>query len=201
MQVNTGIMKRNGVNKMKKGLVLLFSILLMCAFTLNASAGTSLQQNASSATDIPEFLFINMADGIGCGVCPVYTAPSLNAFRANNGKAICATDSALYIGGFNAEGWLMVRYSTNSGGTRVGYIPPSYVKSFKHWKKLNFSYVETAADDTLYVTDNPLDNYSAFAMLDPGEIYYILGSYTYHGNWWYIECTVDGQVARGFIEK
>ena len=33
-----------------------------------------------------------------------------------DGKAICATDSALYIGGFNAEGWLMVRYSTNSGG-------------------------------------------------------------------------------------
>lgn len=186
---------------MRKGLCLLLSVVLLTAFAFSASAGTSISGNKSADTEIPKFLFVNFKDGIGCGLCPVYTAPSLDAYRCNDGKAECATDSALYVGGFNAEGWLMIRYGTNNGSTRVGYIPPSYVKGFKYWKKLDFSYVEKTADATLYVTDNPLDNYSAFATLDTGETYYILADYTYHGNWWYIECTVDGMIARGFIEK
>lgn len=188
---------------MKKGLCFLALVILIIAVTSGASAGTSIggSQATSAATEIPEFLFYNMEDGIGCGVCPVYTAPSLNAYRCNDGKATCATDSPLYICGFNDERWLMVRYSTNDGGTRVGYIPPRYVTDFETWHKLTFSYVKTTADTALYVTDNPLDNYSAFALLDAGETYYVLGDYNYHGDWWYIECTVDGQVARGFIEK
>ena len=186
---------------MKKLLRSLLAVLFMVAITFSASAGTSIVASTSTKTEIPEFLFINMEDGIGCGSCPVYTAPSLDAYRCNNGKATCATDSPLYIGGFNDERWLMVRYETNSEATRVGYIPPSYVKGFKHWATLDFSNVETVADTTLSVTDNPMDNYSAFATLAAGETYYILGDYNYHGDWWYIECTVDGKVARGFIEK
>ncbi len=187
---------------MKKTLCMLLTVLLMVAMVSGASAGKSTGGGGQSTdTKIPEFLFINMKDGIGCGLCPVYTAPSLDAYRCNNGKAECATDYPLYIGGFNDERWLMVRYETNKGATRVGYIPPSYVKGFKHWATLKFSYVETTADTTLYVTDNPMDNYSAFATLDPGETYYVLADYNYHGDWWYIECTVDDQVARGFIAK
>ena len=186
---------------MKKLSVLLLSIILLMSAVSGASAGTSIKSNNASQTEIPEFLFINMKDGIGCGLCPVYTAPSTDAFRANNGKAECATDYPLYIGGFNDERWLMVRYETNKGATRVGYIPPKYVKNFKHWAKLDFSYVEKTATTTLQVTDNPMDNYSAFATLSAGETYYILGDYNYHGDWWYIECTVDDKVARGFIEK
>lgn len=186
---------------MKKFLCLLASVMLLVSVALNASAGTSISGNTASKTKIPEFLFINMKDGIGCGLCPVYTAPSVDAYRCNDGKAECATDSPLYIGGFNDERWLMIRYETNKGATRVGYIPPKYVKGFKHWAKLDFSYVETVASSTLEVTDNPMDDYSAFATLASGETYYILGDYNYHGDWWYIECTVDGKVARGFIEK
>ena len=186
---------------MKKRVYLLVSVILLASVALNASAGKSIGGNESAQSQIPEFLFINMKAGIGCGLCPVYTAPSLNAYRCNNGKAACATDSPLYIGGFNDERWLMIRYETNSGATRVGYIPPNYVKGFKHWATLKFSYVETSASTALYVTDNPMDNYSAFAILDSGETYYVLGDYNYHGDWWYIECTVDGKVARGFIEK
>jgi hypothetical protein len=189
------------VDEMRKTLCMMMLCTLLVSVAFSASAGTSIGGSKSTQTEIPEFLFINMKDGIGCGLCPVYTAPSLDAYRCNNGKAECATDYPLYIGGFNAERWLLVRYSTNSGGTRVGYIPPNYVKSFTHWQTLNFSYVATVADATLYVTDNPLDGYSAFATLDSGETYYILGDYNYHGDWWYIECTVDGKVARGFIEK
>jgi len=185
----------------KKSLCFLLVVLFSVSLVFGASAGKSVSSSKSEETDIPEFLFINMKDGIGCGICPVYTAPSVDAYRCNNGKAECATDSPLYIAGFNDERWLMVRYETNKGAVRVGYIPPSYVKGFKHWAKLKFSYVKTTAASTLEVTDNPMDNYSAFATLDAGETYYILGDYNYHGDWWYIECTVDGQVARGFIQK
>lgn len=188
---------------MKKTMSALLSVLLLVGLVFNASAGTSISSSGSSSSNagIKDFLFSEMKDGIGCGVCPVYTAPSLNAFRANDGKATCATDYPLFIAGFNPEGWLLVRYSTNNGSTRVGYIPPSYVKGFSSSKRISFSYVQATAASSLYVTDNPMNNYSAFAVLDPGEAYYILGSYTYYGNWWYIECTVDGLVARGFIEK
>ena len=186
---------------MKRLLYSLLVVILSISFAIGASAGTSINSSKPSQSEIPEFLFINMKDGIGCGLCPVYTAPSVDAYRCNNGKAECATDYPLYIGGFNDEGWLMVRYETNKGAVRVGYIPPKYVKNFSHWARLKFSYVATVASSTLEVTDNPMDNYSAFATLDAGETYYILGDYNYHGDWWYIECTVDGLVARGFIKK
>ncbi len=188
---------------MKKLLCCLMSVLLLVAFVSSASAGRSINSTSDSSVDstIKEFLFIEMKDGIGCGDCPVYTAPTLNAYRANNGKAQCSTDQPLLIAGFNNEGWLLVRYGTDSGSTRVGYIPPSYLGNFTSPERVDFSYVETTAATTLYVTDNPMNNYSPFAVLDAGETYYILGSYTYYGNWWYIECTVDGLVSRGFIEK
>lgn len=55
---------------------------------------------------------------------------------------------------------------------------------------------------TLRVTNNPLqkDDY-AFAEIEAGESIRILAKYTYHGDLWYIECTVDGQPARGFIDR
>ena len=175
--------------------------MIMLSSASCASAGRSISTKQSAETQIPEFLFYEVEDGLKCGVCPVYTAPSVDSFRCDDGEAICITDNSLYIGGFNAERWLLVRYSTNDGNTRVGYIPPSYVQNYSSSKTLDFSFVETTADTSLYVTDNPLNNYSAYAVLDPDETYYILGDYKYHGDWWYIECTVDGKVARGFIEK
>lgn len=186
---------------MKKRLWSLLSIILFVAIACSASAGTSISGSKATKTDIPTFLFYKMEDGIGCGDCPVYTAPTIKAYRCNDGDATCSTDKSLYIVGLNAEGWLMGRYSTNDGSTRVGYIPPSYIENFSTWRKLDFSYVKSTANTTLYVTDNPLNNYSAYAALDTGETYYILGDYDYHGDWWYIECTVDGMVARGFIKK
>ena len=193
---------------MKKISVLLAVCFILCVAG-TAFAGTSLsgtlpggnQGDMSKLTEIPNFLFYHFQDGIECGVCPVYSAPSMDAFRALNGKAACDTNEDLYVGGFEENGWLMVRYETNNDATRTGYIPPQYLNGFSYWRKTTFSYVPAVTDGTVYVTDNPMDHYTAFAMLDSGENYYILGEYTYHGNWWYIECTVDGQVARGFIAK
>ena len=193
----------------KTGLVLLSALILVCLVSA-AFAGTS--TNGSSAAvvnsglydrllQVPSFKFKNYEYGIGYGSCPVYTAPYADAFRCANGKASVWTDDYMSEAGF-VSGWLLVRYETNNGGFRVGYIPPKYVKGFMSGMTTpKFDYIPVTAMDTIIVTDNPLLTGSSFARLDPGETFYVLGKYTYYGDWWYIECTVDNQVARGFIDR
>lgn len=192
--------------------MILAAMILMCAAA--AYAGTSIEQGSTVSVNYDDiedrvrnlmvFKYYVQEYGIGYGTCPVYTAPSEDAFRAGNGKACCDTDSPMSVGGYDATGWLMVRYDTNDGGSRVGYIPPEYVRGYRaRINLLEFDRIPVQATDTIYVTDNPMTGYaSAFAALDRGELFHILGKYTYSeaGNWWYIECTVDGRVARGFIE-
>lgn len=197
-----------------KTFALLLSIILVFSLLATASAGTSISGgttiNADNNSDlanrlrsVPDFKFKNHENGIGYGNCPVYTAPSEYAYRCADGKASCYTDAYMSEAGFDITGWLLVRYQTNNGGTRVGYIPPKYVKGFKSVMSgcQHFEYIPVIAADTICVTDNPLLPGSAFATLDQGETFYILAKYTYYGNWWYIECTVDGQMARGFIDR
>lgn len=178
-----------------------------------ARAGTSISNTntnlytvdsdlANRLRTVQDFKFKNHETGIGYGNCPVYTAPSESAFSCADGKASCFTDAYMSETGFDITGWLLVRYETNNGGTRVGYIPPKYVRGFKSVMPTpKFDFVPVIAADSIYVTDNPLLPGSAFAILAPGESFYILGKYTYYGNWWYIECTIDGQMARGFIDR
>lgn len=150
--------------------------------------------------NVPVFKFTNHEKGIGCGACPVYTAPYENAYRVN-GNAACATNSEMSECGF-INGWLFVRYETNNGGYRVGYIPPKYTRGKKitsHTPK--FHNVEAKADGEILVTDNPMLLGSRFAKLKKGDSFTVLAKYTYFGDWWYIECTVDGKIARGFIDR
>lgn len=192
--------------------ILVFMLVSCILCTSGALAGTSIgseKQNNYASPDleerllrIPEFKFYHHENGIGYGVCPVYTAPSEEAFRMANGKACVATDFDMYECGFDETGWLFVRYETNNGGTNTGYIPPQYVRGFRSQMSCkNFDYIPATAEKTIRVTNNPLLRGSAFAILDPGETFHILAKYTYHGDWWYIECTVDGQMARGFIDR
>ena len=168
---------------------------------VQAPNGRSESELAERLRKIVSFKFWNFEDGIGYGNCPVYTAPSENAYRCANGKASCSTDSSMGEAGF-VSGWLMVRYNTNNGGERVGYIPPRYVEGYQaKMRTPAFDYIPAVAADTLYVTDNTKLSGSAFAVLDPGETFYFLAKYTYFTDWWYIECTVDGRVARGFIDR
>lgn len=194
---------------MKKALAVL-AVLVVLLSSSCALAATSVGNNSygayygssTSLYNVIDFKFFHEARGIGYGNCPVYTAPSLNAFRCANGKASVDTNADMWIGGFESGGWLLVRYETSNGGVRVGYIPPQYIRGFSTTiDRLKFSYIPQVATTYTSITDNPLNVNSSFATLMPGETYYILGKYTYYGNWWYIECDVDGQVARGFINR
>ena len=183
----------------RKSICALLALMLL-APALPALAATS---NSTPLYNVIDFRFHHYPNGIGYGNCPVYTAPSTSAYRGANGKASVDTNHDMWVGGFETgSGWLMVRYDINGGTARVGYIPPEYIRGFKtDIDKLKFSYIEQKASGSIKITDNPLNSNTFFATLSPGETYYILGQYTYYGNWWYIECYVDGQVARGFIDR
>lgn len=151
--------------------------------------------------EIPDFKFRNHEEGIGGGMCPVYTAPSLDAYRAANGRAECRTDEKIGEGGY-VGGWLLVRYETYSGSHRVGYISPRYVSGFRStMPSPRFDHIQATAADTIQVTDNPVDIAPTMVQLEAGDSFTILGKYTYSGSWWYIECLTDGQVSRGFIDR
>jgi len=192
--------------------VLAFAFCMMIA--AGALAGTSISGSGSNPSAgssdlaerlraVPDFKFFHHPEGIGYGVCPVYSAPSVDAYRLSNGRACVATDFDMYEAGFDSGGWLLVRYETNDGGVNVGYIPPDFVRGFRSRTSCckTFDYIPVTAEKEIHVTNNPLLRGSAFAVLDPGEKFHILAKYTYHGDWYYIECFVDGQVARGFIDR
>lgn len=195
-----------------KKLILMLLVLAMLLPVVSSTAATLFNPNskALSAYDgmpalssVSPFKFEHVKKGIGCGNCPVYTAPYTNAYRAANGKASVDTNHNIDVGGFNSQGWLLVRYSTNNGSTRVGWIPPKYVKGVKTPMTPHFTYIQCTAPDTLYVSDNnlePGDTTSWFAVLEPGETFYVVGRYNYYDiEQWYIEFDLDGQPARGFI--
>ena len=198
---------------MKKTVAILM-ILAVTAVSFSAYAGnptnTRTNQYSNGNTDLeqeliqlPDFKFWNYdKNGIGYGNCPVYTAPYKDAYRCADGKASCQTNKQMSDAGIYG-GWLLVRYETNNGGYRVGYIPPEYIRGFQsQMGNRRFEhFVPAVANDTIFVTDNPMMLGSSFATLDPGEQFYVLAKYTYFGDWWYIECTVAGQIARGFIDR
>ena len=161
--------------------------------------------NTTDLLKVKDFKFYHYRTGIGCGSCPVYTAPAQDAYRVGN--ASCGTNGDVYVAGKEPGGWLLVRYETNGGNVRVGYIPPNYVRGFSLGSDHDYarnnldSYIPCLADDSISLTDNPMNRGSAFAVIQPGETFWILATYTYHNNWWYVECRINGRPARGFIDR
>lgn len=203
-------MKRNMMTRMMK----LFALLLAaCALLASAAAEAPAAEEAAYTEDpelaarlesLPPFKFEIHKEGIGFGTCPVYSAPSEDAYRAADGKASCQTTKARVDDAGFVDGWLLVRYETNGGAWRVGYIPRKYVKGFKSQMGPHFDSIPAIATDAMTVTDNPLGHDGGFTTLEAGDAFRILSRYNYHQkdgfDWWYIECTVDGQAARGFID-
>ena len=187
-------------------------VMIMCSLLSTTAFARSIEENGGvnnsgdlwqQLYSLPPFKFKIHKEGIGYGSCPVYTAPSEDAYRCAGGNATCQTNAKMDDAGFVA-GWLLVRYETNNGGVRVGYIPPKYVRGFKSSMYPHFGFIPATADNTIYVTDNPMSHTGAFAVLDPGVDFYILSKYDYYKKngleWWYIQCVVDGKVACGFID-
>ena len=187
--------------------ILAVLLMVMCTLMMTtAFAGTSTERSggSSSLSDLPPFKFEKHQYGLYYGKCPVYTAPSESSYRAANGKASVQTDGYQVDDAGYVDGWLLVRYAVK-GGWRVGYIPPKYVRGYVSRMSPHFGWVPCTANETIYVTDNVYSHSDSIGVLDPGEEFAVISQYNYYANegfdWWYIECTIDGKTARGFIEK
>ncbi len=148
---------------------------------------------------VPVFLFRHYPDGIGYGNCPVYSAPSGEAFHP--GFTHVETDREIHVAGKDVSGWLLVRYTTGNHAYRVGYIPKNKIQGFKAENNLTFSYFTFEAAADIPVTDDPLGIGTPLGTIAQGEVFAILAQYTYHGDWWYVECKIEGKFARGFIPR
>ena len=185
-------------------LALAAAVCLVCLTAVAFADGESADQSAliNELRTVPNFKFRNHTDGIGHGKAPVYTAPYEYAFRAANGNAYVVLDDAVSESNF-VNGWLLVRYEVGKGErTRVGYIPGNLVSNFKSsMPAVTFASIPLTAADTIPVTDDPVIAHEPFTMLNAGDTFYVLRKYTYTGNWYYIECSVNGQPARGFLDR
>ena len=183
---------------------------LLALILLFTAAGVLAEDSQAGATDtvtrlinLQDFKFYHKEQGIAGNVrWPVYTAPSEDSLRLADGKAWCNPSGELSVGGHAENGWLLVRYKTPEEYSRVGYVPARYLSGVKTGVGgLDFSRITVKAAEEIYITDDLDEKLPAFGKLSAGDSFDILAKYTYYGNWWYIEATVEGKTARGFINR
>ena len=129
---------------------------------------------------------------------PIYAAPSRNAYRGANGKALVSTNGDVYAAGFE-NGWLLVMYATNNGAVRVGYVSSEDMKDRLTLPMLTFMYQPVTLAQAAYLTDDPATSFSQICALPPGTQVTYLTGYQNRMDWAYVETTADGKPVRGFI--
>ena len=133
---------------------------------------------------------------------PVYSAPSMDAWRGTNGKAAVSTNGAVYAAGWES-GWLLVFYETNNGSIhRVGYVSSSAIKGkVDCTATLQFDHDECTVLGNVTLTDDPILSNTAIRTLNQGDMVTYLTTMTNQNGqiWDYVETTTQGKPARGFI--
>lgn len=127
---------------------------------------------------------------------PVYAYPSEEGWRGAKGKAtVSLAESFTALCFSEDEAWLLIDYETDSGH-RIGYIRcPEGLKL--PISTLYPLHIPLRLTKDFSVTDDPNDSMRAIAALKAGDTVDVLG---YTSNVWaYIELTIDGKPARGFL--
>ena len=144
------------------------------------------------------FSYVDMKTG---QKIPIYSAPSEASWRGADGKAMVSTNGAVWAAGWE-NGWLLMYYETNNGSIRVGYGSSASMTSRPDINvQLQFSYIQARILQGCSVTDDPLKTATSIRMLDPGDtVTYLTTVMNQSGMVWdYIETTVNGKAARGYI--
>lgn len=128
----------------------------------------------------------------------VYSGPGKHYYRGANGKAMASTNGRIYAAGYDGD-WLMVMYWTNGGSVRVGYASHQDAGQWVDLPDLNFSYSDAVITSRCDLTDDPAQSYTQLTRLTSGTAVRYLGRYENQRDWAYIETTVDGRMARGFV--
>ena len=151
-----------------------------------------------SQVDKPRgFTFVNLKANQKLAV---YTAPSASAYRANNGKASCSTNGPVYALGWD-NGWMLMLYEANYAGQyRVGYVDGSKLKGKKpSLEVLGWSRSTCEVVTSTSLTDDPALTGAALTWLPAGTVVTYLTTMFNSEAWDYIETTIDGKTARGFV--
>lgn len=189
---------------MKKLLCTILTLLVVFSVWASASADAASDDLLERLTLAPAFTF-RYEEPHGYGIWPVYSAPSNESYRGgkdNNAGFNTNSDRAIGTAGFTSSGWLMITYQMASGGHRVGYVPPTKVKGFRTAISLpQFDRIPAVAAAPIIVAESHYGDSGDFFMINAGEPFYVLGKYTYYGDWWYVEFTLNGLQSRGFIDR
>ncbi len=130
---------------------------------------------------------------------PVYSAPSESSYRAANGKAAVSTNGAVYTMGTD-RGWMLVIYETNKGQCRVGYVNMAGIKGkIPALDQLAFAMVPCVVSTATGLTDDPARTGNPLTQLAVGTPVTYLTTMYNSGAWDYVETTINGQAARGFV--
>lgn len=130
----------------------------------------------------------------------VYSAPSAYAYRANNGKALVNTSGAVYALGYDS-GWMLMLYEANYAGQyRVGYIDTAKIKGqLPSLNQLSWERTEAQVLSNVNLTDDPALTGRSMTSLNAGSRVTYLTTMFNSTGWDYVETTINGQTARGFI--
>ncbi len=144
------------------------------------------------------FEFVNLQSGQKN--IPVMAAPSESAYRANNGKAALSTNGAVYAMGYE-NGWMLVLYEANAVNQyRVGYINTAKVKGkLPTMDQLQWENIPATVLNNVNLTDDPAQTGRGMTALAAGTQVTYLSTMFNNTGWDYIETTIGGQTARGFV--
>ena len=131
---------------------------------------------------------------------PVFSAPSNSAYRANNGKAKVSTNGAVYALGYDG-GWMLMLYEANHAGQyRVGYVECSQIRGkMPSLDQLDWEDTPATVTKKVSLTDDPAKTGNSMTTLKKGSTVIYLTTMFNNTGWDYVETTIDGKTARGFI--
>ena len=130
----------------------------------------------------------------------VYSAPSAGAYRSRTAKgkgATVSSNGAIYGMGWE-NGWLLVMYETNNGAARIGYIQ-NIKGNIQALPQLQLVRISCNTVSSVSLTDDPAKTGLAMTTLPAGTAVTYLTTMYNSGAWDYIETTIEGKTARGFV--
>lgn len=125
----------------------------------------------------------------------VFSAPGRGSHRPAKGKAVMSTNDWVQVFG-QEDGWVLVQYDISSGQMRFGYVDASVLPRGVQVPVLTWAEIPYEIIAATALTDDPLNSCKMLMQLQPGEEVTVLATM---GEWLYVETTISGKPARGFI--
>ena len=152
-----------------------------------------LQEQTAQEAPLMSFTQVSLAKD---QLFPVYAAPSSKSYRGAKGKASVSTNGPVWAAGYDGN-WLLVEYETNKGSVRVGYIDARKIKGNRpDLDALQFAKKSVSLAAAAALTDDPIRGGNVMKKLKAGTNVTLLMQWE---DWAYVETSVDGKNARGFV--